>query len=628
MLTYGALLQNEGCPSSPERDSPRKRQESTASNMSINDPNVILSTTNPDRACDCDSYQVNNMACPCSARHAARMGRRATERILHRSPFFQSRDLKPYRTASNSKLGRDQSSLALLASAVQEFSSGESSDNVEIGIPTDSTMTHAADEKWAQNKIIELDPSEVEVIKLLGQGGFCEVHAARLVSPEAATLTTPLAASNHDGHHKLRDDVTVTSMTASHSTHSFETDMMSTPDQSQHSQYQQTSSNKLQHLLGRDYCIKFLKPSTLAHRKKFARGTADLCIEAHFLAVLSHPHILRLRGVTEGFKLFNPGSSGTFLRNLTHYAGREGCCFVLLDRLHSTLDEKIGGCWKHESDKLHGLMYKVGWRDMRGSRRRALKLQLLTCAIQVAEALRYLHDHRIVYRDLKPDNIGFDSDGMVKIFDFGLVKELKTHRRYADGTYLLSANTGSRRYMAPEVAKKERYNLSADVYSFGILLWEICTLEKPFEGYTETEHTNFVLNMGRRPKLDGGAVKGWPTEVMGLMKKCWDQDLHQRPNFGKVLEALKDAYKTLAKGSAYVSMEDQAVDSNGEGTAAVVAANMRTVAAASTDDVGCCIAPVLDNDTDAYTVTGTESSEINRKKIPPQNQSIRRSKFP
>lgn len=70
---------------------------------------------------------------------------------------------------------------------------------------------------------------------------------------------------------------------------------------------------------------------------------------------------------------------------------------------------------------------------MRGSRRRALKLELLTCVIQVAEALRY--------------NIGFDSDGTVKLFDFGLVKELKTHRRYADGTYLLSANTGSRRYI-------------------------------------------------------------------------------------------------------------------------------------------------------------------------------------
>lgn len=249
--------------------------------MSINDPNVILSTTNPDSACDCKEYQSNNMACPCSARHAARMGRRATERILYRSPFFQSRDLRPYRTASSSRLGRDQSGNALLGSAVQELSSCESNDSAEIGIGIGMhLMTNSADEKWAPSKIVELDPSEVEVIKLLGQGGFCEVHSARLVSIETPSLS-PIGAgasrseSNHDGHQKLRDDVTVTSMTASHSNHSstsyperaHEGDMLSTPDQSQHSN-QQSSSNKLQHLLGRDYCIKYLKPSTLANRKK------------------------------------------------------------------------------------------------------------------------------------------------------------------------------------------------------------------------------------------------------------------------------------------------------------------------------------------------------------------------
>lgn len=613
MLTYNSLLTNGvDYPPSPKRDDQhRKRQESNNSMISINDPNTKLSTTDPDSACDCDSYQINNMACPCSARHAARMGRRATERILHRSPFFQSRDLSSFCPGSKSKIGNDQSSRFLLESSVREIADDEKSDVWDTGIEAiDSPMITEFDKRWTQNKIVELDPSEVEVIKLLGQGGFCEVHAARLVTPEAPT-SSPIANVGHrDGNKKLYDDFTVTSMTvastASHSDHSspsyptqderasethHSADTMSSCDQSHQ------SHKKLEHLLGRDYCIKFLRPSVLSNRKKFARGTADLCIEAHFLAVLSHPHILRLRGVTEGFKLFNPGCPGTFLRNLTHYAGREGCCFVLLDKLHTTLDEKLGGCWKHESDKLHGLMYKVGWKDMRGSRRRALKLELLTCAIQVAEALRYLHNHKIVYRDLKPDNIGFDSDGTVKLFDFGLVKELKTHRRYADGTYLLSANTGSRRYMAPEVAKKERYNLSADVYSYGILLWEICALEKPFEGYSETEHANLVLNQGKRPKLDGGAVKVWPSEIVDMMKKCWNQNLHQRPVFEKVLDELKEVYKSLSKGVDYASMEEQDVG------AEVRAANMRVVSA-GTDDVACCgMESVASVDVDHRTTT-------------------------
>jgi len=54
------------------------------------------------------------------------------------------------------------------------------------------------------------------------------------------------------------------------------------------------------------------------------------------------------------------GTECEVMVSLSLCAGREGCCFVLLDRLHSTLDEKITGCWKEESDKLHGLMYEVG----------------------------------------------------------------------------------------------------------------------------------------------------------------------------------------------------------------------------------------------------------------------------
>ena len=81
----------------------------------------------------------------------------------------------------------------------------------------------------------------------------------------------------------------------------------------------------------------------------------------------------------------------------------------------------------------------------------------------VARALRYLHDNDIIYRDLKPDNVGFDIRGDVKLFDFGLTKELRPRDRIRTDEYRASGQTGSRRYMAPEVVLCKNYGLKADI---------------------------------------------------------------------------------------------------------------------------------------------------------------------
>ncbi|KAL7526229.1 hypothetical protein ACHAXR_001380, partial [Thalassiosira sp. AJA248-18] len=98
-------------------------------------------------------------------------------------------------------------------------------------------------------------------------------------------------------------------------------------------------------------------------------------------------------------------------------------------------------------------------------------------------------------------------DEITKLFDFGLAKELKpkyrkSHPAYPDqDTYKLTGCTGSRRYMAPEVCFSDPYNTKADVYSFGMLLYQVSSLVTPFDGFGMGKHEREVLRGGFRPDV-------------------------------------------------------------------------------------------------------------------------------
>jgi len=236
-------------------------------------------------------------------------------------------------------------------------------------------------------------------------------------------------------------------------------------------------------------------------------------------------------------------TSSTFSSSSSNQA-IPGYFFLLLERLHTTLNHKITKDWKPNMDQYSSLLYRCT-NDFRGFKRKQLRIERLHVALELAKALEFLHASNIVYRDLKPDNIGFDLRGQLKLFDFGLAKELKSSKRYIDGTYLLTANTGSRRYMAPEVACHERYNLSVDVFSYGILLWELTTLLKPFDGFTEIQHMNLVVKRGYRPPMEEVRF-GWGENVKELMKECWDASAFRRPTFGEVIERLEGILKSVS----------------------------------------------------------------------------------
>lgn len=135
--------------------------------------------------------------------------------------------------------------------------------------------------------------------------------------------------------------------------------------------------------------------------------------------------------------------------------------------------------------------------------------------------------------------------GDVKLFDFGLAKELDPSMRAGcTELYELSGNTGSLRYMSPEVARSEPYNLTADVYSFGLLLWQICSLKLPYDGMNRQDHSELVVHGNERPQLESS----WSTPLRILMKRAWEPDPLVRPSMESIYKILKREICALRDG--------------------------------------------------------------------------------
>ena len=130
----------------------------------------------------------------------------------------------------------------------------------------------------------------------------------------------------------------------------------------------------------------------------------------------------------------------------------------------------------------------------------------------------------------KPDNIGFDYNGVVKIFDFGLAKELRDDERINDDLYNMTGCTGSIRYMSPENIQGRPYNLTTDVYSWAMIMWNILALEPPFALYTEQMIIDRVCDRGYRPKI----FSTWSARVSRIIGHSWSANFKERPSFAEI----------------------------------------------------------------------------------------------
>jgi len=119
--------------------------------------------------------------------------------------------------------------------------------------------------------------------------------------------------------------------------------------------------------------------------------------------------------------------------------------------------------------------------------------------------------------------------------DFGLASVIESTIPFSNDVYEMTGGTGSLRYMAPEVADSRPYNHKADVYSFGILLWELLSCKKPYAGLGIDEYYDQVVYGGVRPNIDSK----WHKELTDLMTKCWDAEIENRPNSQEIVSTLE-----------------------------------------------------------------------------------------
>lgn len=245
---------------------------------------------------------------------------------------------------------------------------------------------------------------------------------------------------------------------------------------------------------GKTVAVKIIKPpedddddGTIADRleKQFKR-------EVTLLSRLHHPNVIKLVG-----------------------ASRKAPVFCIITEYLS------GG-------SLRAFLHKI--KD------KALPLEkLIAIALAIARGMEYVHSQGVIHRDLKPENILFDEDFNLRVADFGIACE----EAFVDA---LVDDPGTYRWMAPEVIKHKPYGRKIDVYSFGLVLWELVTRVIPYEHMTPVQAAYAVVNKNLRPLIPADC----PPALRAWIEQCWALHPEKRPEFWQIVKAFEQFETSIA----------------------------------------------------------------------------------
>lgn len=233
------------------------------------------------------------------------------------------------------------------------------------------------------------------------------------------------------------------------------------------------------------------------------------------------------KGIDVAVKMFTKGSvqnSQDFIRELS-----------LLSLIqHPLIVNCFGGSSKPGDEYIVEELMEASVYDLLHDKKFEMDAEMrLDFAISTAKCMHFLHSCGVIHRDLKSLNLLVSKTYQVKVCDFGL-------SRVIDSKNQMTSNIGTVSWVAPELFAKKLYTEKADVYSYGIILWELVTRQMPF-GDIEAFSVPLMVSRGERPDLP----KDLQVEWRKLIKSCWHQKPASRPTFKKVLVKLRLMLQTL-----------------------------------------------------------------------------------